>query len=49
MMTTDQLQTLMQMYQSGISKKYIQAYFKVSPKKLNLILKEYESKHIGSI
>ena len=42
-MTTDQIQTLMQMHEAGISKKYIQAVFKISANKLNLLLKEYES------
>lgn len=43
-MNSEELDTLMQMYNSGISKKYLQVYFKISPKKLNLILKEYEQK-----
>ena len=42
-MTTQELQTLIQMHDAGISKKYLQSYFKLSPNKLNIILKEYES------
>ena len=42
-MTNEELQTLIQMHKAGFAKKYLQSYFKLSPKKLNLILQEYES------
>ena len=48
-MTTEQLQTLIQMHDAGFAKKYLQSYFKISPKKLNLILQEYESTNHGRV
>ena len=42
-MNNEQLNTLIQMHDAGFAKKYLQSYFKLSPKKLNLILQEYES------
>ena len=42
-MTTDQLTILHKMYDAGFAKKYMAAYFHVSQKKLNMILKEYDN------